>query len=73
VVGPNGLEIVNLPFMKVPALDPIAPGDKVSLITDAYGRVMVQGPVEVEDITPVGAVAGGPLHQQVRLRQVQNV
>lgn len=73
LVGPNGLEVVNIPQMQVPALDPITMGDKVSQIKDAYGNVMVQGPVEVEDVSPVGTIAGGPLHLQVRLRQVQNV
>lgn len=73
VVTPNGLVNVNVPVLLVPSSDQIAPGDQVSQVVDAYGTVFVAGPVEVEDVSPRGTIAGGPLHLEAQLRQALQI
>lgn len=72
-VDPNGLTNLNVPTLMVPTSDVLGKGDQVSQIQTSDGTLLVGGPIEVEDISPVFPDAGGPIYRRALLRQVQNV
>lgn len=79
IVQPYGLMSKNVPTLFIPQGDPLDRGDYVSNIRAAPNPItgesllLLDGPVEVEDTTPLASNVDGAILVQCSLRDVQIV
>ncbi len=73
VVTPTGLITINIPNLYIRFDDQLAEGDRVANIKTLTGISLVEGPVMVEQITPMGTDAGDSVYGLAQLRRVKTL
>lgn len=73
VVTPTGLITINTPYLTIRFDDQLEEGDRVGNIKTLSGASLLEGPVLVEQFTPMGTDSGDAVYGQAQLRRVKNL